>query len=292
MKAATSEMLMETTVKPICLAPSMVARSGDEPASRLRNTFSIMTIASSTTKPTDTASAISDRLSMEKPASHISAQVPASDSGTVMPAASVGVARRRNTSTTNITSTAVMASVICMSRTLARMVWVRSARMEMWMSAGIQFLRSSSTSLMWSTVSMMLEFACRVTVSSTAGWRLNQAAEKLLRTPRRTEATSVRRTTVPFALLSTIGLKSRGSQSWPLLPSVTAWPGPSRTPSGPAALALTMALRTSSADRPMAASATGLNWTRTAGCSAPVATTSATPSTCERRCTTTVSAML
>jgi len=32
MKAATREMLIEMTVKPICLAPSMVARSGEDPA--------------------------------------------------------------------------------------------------------------------------------------------------------------------------------------------------------------------------------------------------------------------
>ena len=55
--------------------------------------FSIMTMASSTTKPTETASAISERLLIEKPATHISAQVPASDSGTVTPAAMVGAAR-------------------------------------------------------------------------------------------------------------------------------------------------------------------------------------------------------
>ena len=68
-KAATSEMLIESTVKPIWRAPSMVARSGVMPFSRLRNTFSITTMASSTTKPTDTASAISEMLSIEKPAS-------------------------------------------------------------------------------------------------------------------------------------------------------------------------------------------------------------------------------
>ena len=57
------------------------------PFSRLRNTFSITTMASSTTKPTETASAISEMLSIEKPAAHIAAQVPASASGTVTPAA-------------------------------------------------------------------------------------------------------------------------------------------------------------------------------------------------------------
>ena len=53
--------------------------------------FSIMTMASSTTKPTEMASAISVRLLTEKPSAHMAAQVPASDSGTVMPAAIVGV---------------------------------------------------------------------------------------------------------------------------------------------------------------------------------------------------------
>ena len=96
MKAATSETLIEITVKPICRAPSSAARIGEMPRSRLRNMFSIMTMASSTTKPTETASAISVRLLIEKPAAHMAAQVPASDRGTVMPAAIVGVPRRRN----------------------------------------------------------------------------------------------------------------------------------------------------------------------------------------------------
>ena len=62
----------------------------------------------------------------EKPSAHITAQVPASDSGTVMPAAIVGVRRRRKTNTTSITSAIEMASVSCMSATLARIVVVRS----------------------------------------------------------------------------------------------------------------------------------------------------------------------
>ena len=40
----------------------------------------------------------------------MAAQVPASDSGTVMPAATVGVARRRNRNTTSITSTMASAA--------------------------------------------------------------------------------------------------------------------------------------------------------------------------------------
>jgi hypothetical protein len=146
MNAAISDTLIEITVNPIWRAPWMVARSGEAPASRLRNTFSIMTMASSTTNPTETASAISDRLSIEKPASHISAQVPASDSGTVTPAAMVGAARRRNRNTTSITSATVAQSVSCMSWTLARIVVVRSDSTETCRSAGIQALMSPSTS--------------------------------------------------------------------------------------------------------------------------------------------------
>jgi hypothetical protein len=95
MKAATSETEIDTTVKPICLAPSSAARIGEDPASRLRNMFSIMTMASSTTNPTDTASAIRVRLLIENPRHHMTAHVPASDNGTVTPAAIVGVGRRR-----------------------------------------------------------------------------------------------------------------------------------------------------------------------------------------------------
>ena len=107
--------------------------------------FSIITMASSTTKPMQTASAISERLSMENPAAHIAAQVPASDSGTVTPAAIVGAERRRNSATTSITRMTVAPSVSCMSCTLARMVCVRSARMEMSSPAGTHWRSSGSS---------------------------------------------------------------------------------------------------------------------------------------------------
>ena len=73
--------------------------------------FSIITIASSTTKPTEIVSAINDRLSIEKPAAHIAAQVPIRDNGTVIPAAITGVALRRKIKTTIITSSTDIAKV-------------------------------------------------------------------------------------------------------------------------------------------------------------------------------------
>jgi hypothetical protein len=79
-------------------------------------------------------------LSIEKPATHIIPQVPASDSGTVTPAAIVAAARRRNTNTTSMTSAMVARSVSCISSTLARMVLVRSESTEISMPVGIQRL--------------------------------------------------------------------------------------------------------------------------------------------------------
>ena len=68
MKTATSEILIESTVKPISRAPLIADCRGVVPASRWRKMFSTTTMASSTTKPTAMVIAISDRLSRLKPA--------------------------------------------------------------------------------------------------------------------------------------------------------------------------------------------------------------------------------
>ena len=112
MNTATSDTLIDMTVKPICRAPSNAACSGGLPCSMWRTMFSIITIASSTTKPTEMVSAISEKLSSAKPSNHIAASVPAIDSGTVTPAATVGTSRRMNSSTTSSTSATVISSVI------------------------------------------------------------------------------------------------------------------------------------------------------------------------------------
>ena len=64
MKTATSELLIERTVKPTSRAPRSAASNGRSPRSRCRVMFSITTIASSTTNPVEMVSAIIDRLSM------------------------------------------------------------------------------------------------------------------------------------------------------------------------------------------------------------------------------------
>ncbi len=65
MKTAVSEMVMEMMVKPISFEPFSAASIGFSPISMCRTMFSNMTMASSTTKPTDSVSAISERLSRE-----------------------------------------------------------------------------------------------------------------------------------------------------------------------------------------------------------------------------------
>ena len=63
MKTAVSEIVIDRIVKPISFDPSSAACSGGFPISMWRTMFSSITIASSTTKPTASVSAISDRLS-------------------------------------------------------------------------------------------------------------------------------------------------------------------------------------------------------------------------------------
>ena len=63
MNTAVSEIVIEMIVKPTSAAPSTAACIGGFPISMCRTMFSSMTIASSTTKPTASVSAISDKLS-------------------------------------------------------------------------------------------------------------------------------------------------------------------------------------------------------------------------------------
>ena len=63
MKTAASERVMERMVKLISREPCSAASITPSPISRWRTMFSSITMASSTTKPTASTSAISERLS-------------------------------------------------------------------------------------------------------------------------------------------------------------------------------------------------------------------------------------
>ena len=64
MNTATSESVMDTIVKEISRAPRRAASMGDMPCSTCRTMFSSITIASSTTKPTESVRASRERLSI------------------------------------------------------------------------------------------------------------------------------------------------------------------------------------------------------------------------------------
>ena len=203
MNAAMSDTEIETTVKPIWPAPASAACIGDSPASRFLSITSIMTMASSTTKPTDVASAIKDMLSIEKPAAYMQAQVPAKARGTVTPAAAVGVMRRRKTKTTAITSMIVASNVPTMSLTLARIVVVLSLRIEISMPAGRKRFSSGNNAFTRSTVWITLASDCLVIWMRTEGFPLKVAMERALRTLLSTVATSDSSTLPPLVFFTT-----------------------------------------------------------------------------------------
>ena len=105
MNTAASDSVIDTIVKPISLRA--VERRGAArslPISMCRAMFSSITIASSTTKPTDSVSAISDRLSMLKPSAYMTANVPTIDIGSASDGMIVADTLRRNTKMTMTTS--------------------------------------------------------------------------------------------------------------------------------------------------------------------------------------------
>ena len=81
MNTATSQMLIDTMVKPISPKPLIAASNADMPSSTWRNMFSSMTMASSITNPTAMVNAISDRLSRLQPSTEHQPERPTSDSG-------------------------------------------------------------------------------------------------------------------------------------------------------------------------------------------------------------------
>ena len=88
--------------------------------------FSIMTIASSTTKPTEIVSAISEMLSRLYPMPYMTAKVASSDNGTATLGMTVAHSVRRKMKMTRMTNPIVSIIVSCTSRTAARITVERS----------------------------------------------------------------------------------------------------------------------------------------------------------------------
>jgi hypothetical protein len=195
---AISEKVSEMMVKPISREPFSAASSGGTPASMWRAMFSITTIASSTTKPAATTSAISVRLLIEKPARYMTPKVPISESGTATLGMSVAEIFLRKTKMTATTSTTAIARSICTSCTEARMVTVRSVSTATSIDAGSAAWSCGSWRLMRSTVSITLAPGCRWMLRITAGTSFIHAARREFSAPSTTSATSDRKTGAPL----------------------------------------------------------------------------------------------
>src|ERR1700747_3466697 len=98
--------------------------------------FSIITIASSTTKPVEMVSAIKVKLLRLYPSRYITPKVPTRESGTATLGMIVADKVRRNKKITMTTSATVSTKVNCTSLTEARMVAVRSVSTETSIEAG------------------------------------------------------------------------------------------------------------------------------------------------------------
>ncbi len=115
-----------------------------------------MTMASSTTKPVEMVSAISDRLSRLKPSKYMIASVPTSDSGTDRLGMIVAGRLRRNRKITSTTRTTASPSSNSTSETEARIVVVRSVSTATFTAAGRVAVSCGSSALMVSTTWMTL----------------------------------------------------------------------------------------------------------------------------------------
>ena len=191
---ATSDTVSEMIVKPICFEPFSAASSGLSPCSRNRAMFSIMTIASSTTKPVAIVSAISERLLRLKCARYMTPKVPTSDNGTDKAGITVAGTLRRNRKITITTSAMANANSNCTSRIDARIVVVRSVSILTSTPAGSEACRLGSSFLMLLTTSTTLAFGWRCTLMINAGVSFIQPPSLVFSAPCTSVATSLSRT--------------------------------------------------------------------------------------------------
>ena len=198
MNTATSDTLIDNTVKPTSLAPSSAALKRSIPASMWRLVFSSTTMASSTTKPVATVSAIRLRLFRLKPSKYMTPKVPSSDTMVATAGMTVARALRKNALTTSTTSAIEISSVASISSSDERIELVLSDATCSVTSSGSWACSSGSMARTASTVAITFAPGWRVTSTTTAGLPLNRPSVLVFSTPSTTSATSDRRTAAPL----------------------------------------------------------------------------------------------
>src|SRR5512137_2209852 len=178
-----------------------------------------MTMASSTTKPTDRVSAMRVMLLTEKPRAYMAAKVPTMESGSARLGMSVAETLRRKRKITIITRAMVSSRVNLTSVTDSRIDSVRSKRMLRLTEPGSWLWNEGICCLMASTTSMVLTPGCRWMARTMARVDfpdvLYQAAILSFSTLSLTWATSCNRTGAPPRQATISDLKAAASNSRP-----------------------------------------------------------------------------
>ena len=188
-----------------------------------RTMFSSMTIASSTTKPTESVSAMSERLSSEKFRSDIAANVPTIEAGTARLGMSVARTLRRNRKITRTTRAIVRTSVNSTSCTDSRIGTERSKRTSSLSAPGSCALRAGSFALTASTTAIVFEPGCLWIASVTTCLSSYQFPIRSFSTPSTTFPRSPSVTGEPLRYATIIVRYAAASKSWPFACTVRDW---------------------------------------------------------------------
>ncbi len=290
MNTAASDSVIDRIVNETSSAPSSAASRGGCPCSMCRTTFSSITMASSTTNPTASVSAISDRLSMLKFSTYITENVPTMAMGSVRLGITVAVTFRRNTKITSTTNTSAASSESFTSRTLSLMPMERSYRVVTFTEGGSAGRISSSAAFTRSATATVFVPGCRMTASTMARSPLYQLAFLSFCTSSNTPPRSPRWIGAPLRLATTMRRNSSALDNCPVARMVTVRSFPYSTPVGSSTLLLRTAAATSLTLKPRVVSCAGSSRMRTAYFAEPNTFTCDTPSTCDKRCEMVVSA--
>src|SRR5207247_9111493 len=131
--------------------------------------FSIMTMASSTTKPVEIVNAIKVKLFRLNPIRYITQKVPTSDKGTETLGIMLAESVRKKRNITSTTRATVSINSNCTSLTEARIVVVRSVSTDTCTEDGKEAVSWGSNVFTRSTTVMMLAPGSRAMLRITAG---------------------------------------------------------------------------------------------------------------------------
>ncbi len=160
--------------------------------------FSSTTMASSTTNPVATVSAISEKMLRLYPSRYMTAKVATSDTDTAATGTSVARPLRRNANTTRMTRITAMISVISTSRNEVRIVTERSTARLTSIAGETEARNCGISAFTRSTIPMMLAPGCRYTIIMTASLPLERPRLRRFSTESSTSPTSVSRTAAPL----------------------------------------------------------------------------------------------